>query len=452
MKKILHIIFVLSLIKLNAQTVPVNITSNQPFVVDLSSKITQPIFGLSISGMVILEDENSYVTVVLKDINGKKILIKEFFYPLYLPGQYFFSGCEEIDLIENIHSQELEIKSIGSSVYIEKIDYCMNNSDPLKSGATSMEVQAQIKVDQLNANLIDLGFLWSAGLDNSALKYSDRKGSLDFEGSSYGMEYYSRGLFTIKPPQFANNNTSSNDFPPFFDWRVQHRATLASSQYFDGNPDLSWGFNGYVNEVNGWLTKIRPQKTGDWTCINGCFAFAPTSAIEALINLYYNQHLDYDISEQDAIDCNLYNAGNCYYGGDPNLVCKYFKLNGVVDETCLPWHDDMGFCETKCSTPSTMVKISDYISVSTQLSEDFIKNELLNYGPGAGAIFGHSMALVGFGKVYPGIILNPHTGWGDPIFIDENSPLIGMNYWIFKNSNYVSWGANTEQIDHPIPI
>jgi len=119
---------------------------------------------------------------------------------------------------------------------------------------------------------------------------------------------------TINFNLLVDTDTTINTLPPVkaksFDWRKAHGANLNTSPYFDGNPDygtINIENTAYlVNENNGWLTSVKDMHT--WgSCPNGCYLFAPIGSLEAVINLYFNQHLDYNISEQHLADCfNVY--------------------------------------------------------------------------------------------------------------------------------------------------
>lgn len=77
-----------------------------------------------------------------------------------------------------------------------------------------------------------------------------------------------------------------------WDWRNRHGANDPSSPYFD---DDDSGFT-------GWITPIKNQ--AEPTGCGSCSAFGTFGSFEAMINLYYNQHLDLDLSEQEQLSCN----------------------------------------------------------------------------------------------------------------------------------------------------
>lgn len=192
------------------------------------------------------------------------------------------------------------------------------------------------------------------------------------------------------------------------------------------------------------MTKIHNQYGGTpWgTCHNGCFLFAPINAIEARLNLYYNQHLNYDLSEQEPMDCSPHPLiGNCWEGGSVNLVFYYIKYYGIVNESCFPYMFNDTLCTLKCSNPEHNIFIENYISSSHLPTENYLKSKLINSGPLATTDYGHAMCLVGYGIVESGMVLDTDNSYGS-IVVENNSNYVGMTYWIQKNSRSAATGHN----------
>jgi len=136
-------------------------------------------------------------------------------------------------------------------------------------------------------------------------------------------------------------------------------------------------------------------------------------------NLYFNQFLDLDLSEQDALSCS--GAGNCD-GGWPGETLDYFQSTGVVDETCFAYSATDQSCSNKCSSPDELIKISGKISFGSSShpkTDDTLKRMIIENGPISGGIrtLLHAMTLVGF----------------------KDSE--GKTIWIFKNSWGDRWGG-----------
>ncbi len=60
-------------------------------------------------------------------------------------------------------------------------------------------------------------------------------------------------------------------------------------------------------------------------------------ATEAMVNLYYNQQLNLDLSEQDVLSCS--GGGSCD-GGYPSTAVNYITNTGIVDENTFPYQAD----------------------------------------------------------------------------------------------------------------
>lgn len=102
--------------------------------------------------------------------------------------------------------------------------------------------------------------------------------------------------------------------------------------------------------------------------------------MEALINLYYNQHLNINLSEQDVISCSNGQVNDTCYGGFPYMAVKYIVDTGVTNESCFPYSGlcwpYMPDCSNKCTNPEYLFKASGYFS-SYPATEDEIKEKLL---------------------------------------------------------------------------
>jgi hypothetical protein len=146
-----------------------------------------------------------------------------------------------------------------------------------------------------------------------------------------------------------------------------------------------------------------------------CWAFAATGATEALANIYFNEHIDLDLSEQDALSCS--GAGSCS-GGWPGSTLDYYTREGVVDEACFPYTARDDPCD-KCPDPDEIIKINGRIPFGYPKTEEKLKKMIIDYGPVSGGIYSwsHAMTLVGYGK----------------------DTADGKTFWIFKNS-WGNWG------------
>ena len=83
-----------------------------------------------------------------------------------------------------------------------------------------------------------------------------------------------------------------------------------------------------------------------------CGVFSALGALEAYVNLYYNQILEYDLSEEEIISCreNFYcnSDGTHTAGMTQGKALEYVEDNGVVNEECFPYVAYVQDCNLKC--------------------------------------------------------------------------------------------------------
>ena len=146
-----------------------------------------------------------------------------------------------------------------------------------------------------------------------------------------------------------------------------------------------------------WATSIKDQGS-----CGSCWAFAAAGAVEAITNLYFNQKLDLDLSEQNLLSCSR--AGSCS-GGFPSTALDYITKTGIVDEIASPYRASDIACSI--GTVTDRIKISgrlDFGSSSFAKSEDGLKHMIINYGVISGGLYdwSHAMTLVGYQVVKEG--------------------------------------------------
>jgi C1A family cysteine protease len=373
------------------------------------------IYGLALSGTIQLRSVASLVRVTLIDENYHEYLIYEA-YPLIVINNLFSitEACEETCQLDSTRPRSLRIELIDASIHIDEVSF---SDTPLNKGLSIAKVIKQIKSAQdsskialINEQIKKQGLKWIAGETSiSRLAYEEKKkmfGGINVPNLQ-GAEYYRGGIFKInsnKALSSATGNIVSSSLIETFDWRNRHNANNPGSPYYDGDQTGS-----------GWLTPVKSQGScGD------CWAFSAVGATESCVNLYFNQHLDLDLSEEELLSCGFGSCG----GGLINRGMDYIINNGIVDEGCFPYSASKESCDNKCSNPTDHIKIEgiapkEYEGIK---GEENLKTALIGFGPLACGVlsWNHGMTLVGFDK----------------------DPEDGQTIWIFKNSYGTYWGQN----------
>ncbi|MCD6549616.1 right-handed parallel beta-helix repeat-containing protein, partial [Candidatus Micrarchaeota archaeon] len=216
--------------------------------------------------------------------------------------------------------------------------------------------------------------------------------------------YYKSGLFTP-----FSINMSYEEF----------MTSIEDSDYVIG---YSWR----TAHGENWLTPVKDQGG-----CGSCWAFGTIGALEAHINLYYNQHIDVDLSEQDLVSC--IGAGGCYGGWPPDTALDYIQETGVVDEECFPYSAWDEPCDDKCDDWSSRVwKITSH---SGDIYVYYIHDQL---NPGVGvSVKEYYRDLLSNGPLETVIHWWNHcvTGVGFKIFTNY-----GINAIEIKNSWSDDWG------------
>lgn len=391
--------------------------------------------SLHLNAKIQLNKENSLIRVILVDMDLTEWLIYESYHQIAESNISTVNNvADETELLNNVHPKYIKIQIIDASLTIKSLLL----GSPLTNQRTSTietdqktvkETKNRQKIDQLNKFLLKNGKKWIAGETGiSNLCYEKKKEIFGKEKyNSNGLEYYIGGIFEIKEETISSKSDRStlstsmvSSFIDHFDWREKHGANLTSSPYYDG--DITGG---------GWFTPVKTQWCGN------CWAYGAVGEAEVIANLYYNKHLDFDLSETELTSC--YGLGNDCNGGWISNGLKYIVNSGVVNENCFPAPLDyiQHPCTDKCPTPTERLKISGYTRNNVSNEDDLKK--LIIKSPVAAmidcTILRHAMVLCGYHKINENdslyYLTNNTRGW---IKILSGDPLIGKTYWIFKNS------------------
>jgi len=398
-------------------TLPINYSINKNEQIDLSF-IIKKISGLAISAEIRLNSDTSLIRIILLDEEYNEYLVYEIF-PL-LGGENSISienVCEETSQLNNITPLSLKFEIVDASFFLRSIAISKEANFSTKAQSDKFRLQQSDKISRINENIKKQGLKWVAGETSvSVLSYQEKKNL--FGGkipNLQGFEYYKGGIFTLPGPTNFDSSPESSEL---------------LSQHSTESP--------YVNEFSwrnrhgqNWVTSIKNQGG-----CGGCWAFAAVGAVELLVNLYYNQHIDLDLSEQDIISCS--NSGTCN-GGDYSSAMNYIISKGVVNESCFPYMSTDLACTEKCMNPSEQVKIN---AIGPMIySGDQLKGEIIK-GAMSGRIdyWHHAMALVGFKVIQENDELYVNDkGNIIELKISSGNSLIGKTAWLFKNS-WGNWG------------
>ncbi|MCX6234499.1 MAG: T9SS type A sorting domain-containing protein [Bacteroidetes bacterium] len=326
------------------------------------------ITGLKISGSVALKSDSSLVRVIFSDDKGLEYMVFES-YPL-IASQYnyaFTQQCDETCYLNFFKPYSINIQIIDAALTIDTLQVITNSTGNLDSLQYSYKrIKDTLKIAMININIPRFNLEYSAG-DMAFVKeyYSSKKIIFGDKYNLGGYDYYKGGIFSLPWP--AERNYCRTNMVKYFDWRNRHGANREGSPYYDFDATGS-----------GWMTKARCQGG-----CGSCFAFAPVSVLEADINLYFNQHLDLNLSEQDVI-CNSPGSHGCD-GGYSDSVFYYLQSPGVRTEYCFPYMQtgDTDTCDIlndSCNNPDTVVRINGHGSVPMTNTEQ-IMSKLITKGP-----------------------------------------------------------------------
>ncbi|MDD4759338.1 MAG: C1 family peptidase, partial [Bacteroidaceae bacterium] len=396
---------------------------------------------LCINGTITKNSPDYVVRVILIDANDHEYAVLEAFNEINSSASTtLVNYCEETSLLGNIEPKAIK-------VYIKDASFQFNNiilSMPSTSTRTIenslfqsqkdsiIKLQKQNIVDRINSYNTAHQKLWRAAITPTCLKsYEVKKRILGLKSqeTTGGFEYYGGGIFETSSsglnPATNIHNTKSK-FVDHFDWRNRH------------------GRN--------WISPVKNQGKSGY-----CAIFTAVACLEARINLYYNQILNMNLSEQQIASCAALGYPNAYKNGTSLYYVMHYMCNNCIydsfsypfvdapDQICkcnqiIPqeWAIPAGF------TPINFIAPSD--QEMTDSSVFNLKKELIHSGPISVTVkyLGHGMLLVGYGTIKAGDSIhcsNQHDGL---IYIPENDKRIGMTYWIFKNSYGTSYNDYSE--------
>ncbi len=396
-------------------------------------KLDNPIIALSVTGNATLISKAGLIRIILVDSENKEYLVYEMDNLLANNSKNidFEVICEETCVFEEpITPKFIKIQAEDATLTISNINTLSESKSftevkDLKSyKQQTLKSQNQAKIKNYNSAQSS----WTAGETSvSKLSYEEKKKLFRSEDGTIpeylpnlqGFLNYKGGIFTLsetkeQQAKAQDNITPDNPseieqgniiLPDFWDWRNRH------------------GEN--------WMTPVKNQGLA-----GTCMFFAAVGTLESRINLYYNQHLDLDMSEQMIIDCSgipypdsNYSFNNC--NQTYSYSCKIIN-EGVADELCDIYVERNTNNPEDCSynyicgnwnnrtwhnsnIKSYYYYLNNENTLEFPLSESVIKEKIINYGPLESAIspMNHAMTLVGYTKQNWQIIANSGNNQGN---------------------------------------
>ena len=409
--------------------IPVNRTISSLDSIDLDT-INIPIEGLSITGRLMQPCDSSFVRILLEDTLGIEYIVLESS-RLYndVDTLMLDDYCMETSVLLDVVPRKVRVFIRNATIEMDSIKYITHNDvngnfphhiAMLNTSQNDVRREQALEIvnhiNEYNQNHL---YLWVADTTQlSLLPWTARKITmgLDDDSNVGGLEYYVGGIFEFPRLHYIsleekdsiwNAQLEHSPYVETFDWRNRHS--------------------------KNWITSAKNQLSAP-----NCWAFSAIGALESVTNLYFNQLLNLDLSEQELVACS--NVNN-----NERLALIWIRDNGIIDEISYPYQPD----DTICDAPDNYLECVSIQSIGALFFQHFypdsIKKHLIENGPQATSYhitssLGHAVVLVGYGVMHEGDTLEIATSSFKitKIVVPPEYPHIGKTYWIFKNS-YAGW-------------
>jgi len=347
--------------------------------------------------------------------------------------------CEESCFFDSYIPSDIILQVSDASLIIDEINWSnISNPDALNLQYSAKSNKNSEKLAAVVSYIDENNLIWIAEeTEFSQLRYSEKAISWGSDYRSFGFEFYSYGFYSVFGPS-SSSSVMNYGYADNFDWRNRHNSNMEDSPYYNAGGE-GWVTPAVCQGLGCWYNNEFLCNTNQNECdaLGGiyreaatCWIFGPTAHIEALTNLYYNEFINVDLSEQ-YIACEENTVGrNTIYN-----ALKHYKNEGVPDEDCLHYSASLENCDDLCTSPSERIWIDDYTRYINPTDEE-TRQYLMEYGSVTAELIyfpwgtgGHSMALIGWGVIDEDAL--GVTGIGTPI--DES--WYGTTYWIFKESS-----------------
>ncbi|MFA7708754.1 MAG: C1 family peptidase [archaeon] len=407
---------------------------------EIELKLDKPVNAFSLTGNAALLSEAGLIRIILVDSDKHEYLVYEINSLLSENNKQinFENTCEETCVLDKpVTPVAIKIQVEDATLNLSSIntlpeDKQFTEIKDIKSyKQQTLRSQNQAKIKKYNSSQKS----WTAGETSvSNLSYEEQKRLFTKEDGTIpeylpnfqGFLNYKGGIFILEETNENNRRSENQESPTTPD--------ISSNNIIF--PD-SWDWRNVHGE--NWNTPVKNQMSEP-----ACNMFSVVGSVEAIINLYYNKHLNIDLSEQS-----LVSNSNTIYRAAPidgfppanlpqcetvfnfdtlaNMLCG-IKNAGLCDENCYPYtnvYDTFGIDENgnPCNYPDinncTMGgglcsnyenrnwEISNFLLLHSYatpnwfikpLTEKELKQDIIKYGPLAGTFspWSHSMTIVGY--------------------------------------------------------
>lgn len=285
MKKYLLALWVGILCSINIfsqDTLSINTTFTSDTILE-PFKDVPAFYSFRIKCSVDMNTDTSLVWIILRDSLGNELLIYEDYALIHNDDFSDVNNyAEETFYLPRTKGQSIVIEMEQASLFIDYFEYYTDSIDDSQRLNTQHLLELNnAKIDEINSKISDTGMLWFAGITPySGYTYMQKRQFLGDRYNLEGYDYYIGGLY-IEMSNMTRLTYPGTLLPLSFDWRRKHNANDSNSPYFDGDPDdVNW-YN-LPEHGNGWMTSVKDQSAPQ--CNEGCYAFAPITAIEAAAN------------------------------------------------------------------------------------------------------------------------------------------------------------------------
>lgn len=182
---------------------------------------------------------------------------------------------------------------------------------------------------------------------------------------------------------------------------------------------------------SGVMTPVKNQGG-----CGSCWDFAATAAFEAAVKKH--DGIEYDLSEQQVLSCNIYGQGASCDGGTADAVFDLFTRYGAVLESCMPYqaNDNVLCIQAQCPVvaraggcayaENDVNAIKQIVLRGPTTTGFMVYNDFFYYTSGC---YRHTSGGVAGGHI---VVI---VGW------DDDACGSGSGAWLCKNSWGPGWGA-----------